>query len=524
MNNYKEAELQGRIKELEQEVKLLQEEKRLNRYKNGHFTPELKLLFQTIAAHINGTITFINASTYRYEFVGDLHCQYYGLEADQIIGKEMRSIIGEADFHTAKSYFKRVKKGQSVTFEQNLKKDGFNRWYSITYIPHQNNSGEVVAIIAIIFDITDKKAIEIDLLDQKEQFRLLIEESSDPIFVFDTEGTYRYSNKVFALSTGLHQDEIVGKKLWEVCDANEIENRKLVLKRCTEEEKTIVEEIRVFNGNTKMVFISTINPVINQYGKIESFIGIAKNISERKKIELELKQSEETLRQLNKTKDQLFSIIGHDLKNPFQAIIRLSEVLTNNLKDPENRNVVDTIHKAGETAHRLLENLLEWSRLQTGDLLASYERFSAVDLINLVLNLYESNIKSKNISVKSDIADNVYLNADRRMCQTIFRNLISNAIKFTPKGGIIDIEAQLIDKGVQITIRDTGVGIEPDHIGKLFNINDKTVKNDTENNRGTGLGLVLCKEFVDRHNGKIWVNSEVNRGSVFSVYIPTEFN
>jgi signal transduction histidine kinase len=229
------------------------------------------------------------------------------------------------------------------------------------------------------------------------------------------------------------------------------------------------------------------------------------------------------LKELNATKDKFFNIIAHDLKNPFNGILGLSDVIISSPPDTvtyeELIDMVKMIHGTSESAFNLLENLLEWSKTQIGRIEFCPEKFLLDKLFRDIYQLLNNQSKQKNISINF-LTKEMEIVADRNMIHTILRNLITNAIKFTNDGGKIEIEAIQTSTDLQITVRDSGVGISESDKEKLFRISEKTATFGTRNEKGTGLGLLLCKELVEKHGGRIWVESEPGKGSSFIFSIP----
>jgi signal transduction histidine kinase/Tfp pilus assembly protein PilF len=236
-----------------------------------------------------------------------------------------------------------------------------------------------------------------------------------------------------------------------------------------------------------------------------------------------ISKSEADLKKLNTTKDKLFSILSHDLRSPFSSILGFSEVLyyeTGNFDAAQIKEIASTIYETSRETFDLLDNLLEWSRAQTGSIIFEPENIHLKDLVNSAVGLLENSAKKKDIIISNEIPEQIYVFADNNMINTILRNLLSNAIKFTHKKGKIKIAARDIDDFIEITIADSGVGIKPEDIKKLFGIDMGFSTVGTDNEKGTGLGLILCKEFIEKNNGKIWVESELGKGSNFIFTLP----
>lgn len=239
----------------------------------------------------------------------------------------------------------------------------------------------------------------------------------------------------------------------------------------------------------------------------------------------ELGVANKQLTELNATKDKFFSIIAHDLKSPFNAILGFSDILLenhNDYNDEERKKIIRLVNNSANSAFSLLENLLTWSRSQSGQVSFSPEKLHLNILLSETMVDLQSQANKKNIQLLETVSENNMIFADKNMIATVFRNLISNAIKFTSKNGTIIIASkkQTDSNFLEISVTDTGVGIPQDKIDDLFRIDKNTSTQGTENEKGTGLGLILCKEFVKKNSGKIWVESEVDIGSKFIFTLP----
>jgi len=241
----------------------------------------------------------------------------------------------------------------------------------------------------------------------------------------------------------------------------------------------------------------------------------------RQKIQIEEQKKE--LETLNATKDKFFSIIAHDLKNPFASLIGASDFLvssSNDLSKEQMANFLNIINNSAKQGYRLLENLLEWSRMQTGILAWQPEQVDMWDLVNEVVHLLRGSAETKQIHLEARVDEDLSAFVDPNMINTVVRNLVSNAIKFTPRGGEVIVESKQLKDAIEITVRDNGIGIKAADIAKLFRIDEQLMQNGTENETGTGLGLILCKEFIDKHKGELYVKSELNKGSSFIFTLP----
>lgn len=249
---------------------------------------------------------------------------------------------------------------------------------------------------------------------------------------------------------------------------------------------------------------------------------IEEQAEELRKQAEELNKMNKSLRTLNATKDKFFSIIAHDLKNPFQSIIGFTELLLTNfesLSDEKKIGHLNIIYSSAENVFKLLENLLQWARSQTGKIQFEPEEFELDKVIEPNIELVDSLLKDKNIEVSNNIPEGTTVYADKNMINTVIRNLISNAIKFT-EDGKLNIEAQAQEGSVTVRISDTGLGIPESKLDTLFEVEKSKSTEGTRNESGTGLGLILCKEFVVKNQGKIWVESKEGEGSTFSFSVP----
>ncbi len=234
-------------------------------------------------------------------------------------------------------------------------------------------------------------------------------------------------------------------------------------------------------------------------------------------------ESEKSLLSLNQTKDKFFSIIAHDLINPFQPLLGLSELLItdlDNLSDDEIKKYATLIKESAMKLYNLLSNLLKWTQAQTGRLSYNPENIYLKELVTEILSFYKENAKIKNIHLMNHINKEVMAYADRELLSAIFRNLISNAIKFTNKNGYVKIDAYEKDRIVEVLVKDNGIGIDPERINKIFKIESAISTRGTEDEEGTGLGLILCKEFIEKNRGKIRVVSHKGKGTSFHFTLP----
>ncbi|MCO5266676.1 MAG: tetratricopeptide repeat-containing sensor histidine kinase [Lentimicrobium sp.] len=246
---------------------------------------------------------------------------------------------------------------------------------------------------------------------------------------------------------------------------------------------------------------------------------------EIRKSEKELEVDNKSLAETNATKDKFFSIIAHDLKGPISATMGLSELLERDFESYDNeqqKKIISYIHQGLQDNFNLLENLLQWAASQRGTISFKPDKIHLLSISEASCNILKQSALEKSIQLINQVSEDIFIHADSNMISTILRNLISNAIKFTPKGGVVSIEASISEEQqwVEIAVKDNGRGMSKEMQSKLFDIASNISTKGTEKESGTGLGLILCKEFVEKQNGKIRVESESGHGSSFYFTIP----
>jgi signal transduction histidine kinase len=289
-------------------------------------------------------------------------------------------------------------------------------------------------------------------------------------------------------------------------------------------------EINALGVNKQPVTYEVKASMIRQNGVLTGVQCVFSDVTKRKEATLKLEKYSQDLLELNKTKDKFFSIIAHDLRNPFSSMIGFSEMLLEDLdrlsKD-EIRDSLKIIRSSAKNSFNLLDNLLAWSRLETGHMPFNPNQIVLYEAVEEVINILFSLAYRKKIEINNLVGPKILVYADKNMLETILNNLVMNAIKYTPTGGEINIFAGEIvsDAGskpnfITISVADTGVGMDTNTLGMLFTLNKLVSYPGTEKEPGTGLGLLLTREMVEKHGGRIWAESTPGKGSVFSFLIP----
>lgn len=370
----------------------------------------------------------------------------------------------------------------------------------------------------------------LELQKSEEKFRIITENSSDIIWHLDSNFILTYISPADERIRGFKKEEVIGKSLFSILKPEGIAMIKEAnIKRLNSLDNAIrsapaIYELEQLCKDGSWVWIeATAAAFYDLDGNISGYHGVSRNISERKKADLLLKERESQLRELNSTKDKLFSIIAHDLRSPFNAILGLSELLINNIKDYEvskSEKYLKIINSSAENTLTLLDNLLTWAKAQTGENIFKPEKISLPAIINELLSESKSIANIKNITLNYNQTEDIEVYADVNMLKTILRNLLSNAIKYTHPNGKIAITTVMKQNNIEIEVSDNGVGLIEETRNKLFKVDTNITTPGTADEKGSGLGLILCKEFVERHGGEIWVNSEWGKGSAFIFTLP----
>lgn len=238
-----------------------------------------------------------------------------------------------------------------------------------------------------------------------------------------------------------------------------------------------------------------------------------------------LRQSEMQLEEINKNKNRFFSIISHDLRSPFNSLLGLTKFILDDFDEFSKEEIKDSVynlHQVSEGLYNLIEDLLDWSRIQFDRIEFQAETFNLNEMVTFVINSLKSVARDKNITIVNLVPKNCTIRADQHMINTVIRNLVGNAIKFTPKHGLVKISSGFDIDDIIISVEDTGVGMKNEITSRLFKMESKVSTSGTEGEAGTGLGLLICKEFVEKHSGKIWVKSQPGKGSNFFFRIPVQ--
>jgi len=363
------------------------------------------------------------------------------------------------------------------------------------------------------------------------KYRFLTENTTDIAWHLDKDLRFTYVSPADEKIRGYKKEEVIGKTIWDILTP---EGALYISDMIAEKRKNVSEflkpsryEIPAHCKDGRVMWADvSINPIIDDEGNIIGYNGITRDITEKKKFEEEIQLKNEKLKEINDTKDKFFSIIAHDLRSPFQGLLGISSLLVSeadNLSIDEIKEFAIMLNNSLNNQFRLLEDLLNWARIQAGKMKYEPVSMNVLEEIYSVLQMFKTNLKNKNIELKLNIGEDVIVMADKDMFWLLVRNLLSNAIKFTKPGGHIEINSSIEADMAIIEVKDDGVGIESEYIGKLFKLDSHYSTEGTNNESGSGLGLILCKDIIDKHGGKIWVESELGNGSSFMFTLPKNF-
>ena len=397
--------------------------------------------------------------------------------------------------------------------------------YSVENVYREEHLQFLDSIGSQVANVIERKRAENELEISHSLVSATLESTADGILVVDKSGKITNFNSKFV-------------ELWRIPESilqmrDDETMLAFVLNQLKEPEQFMNKVQEIYNNDEevstdfitfkdgKIFEIYSQSQVFNgkSVGRVWSF----RNITEQKKTLKALHQSETKFRELNATKDKFFSIIAHDLKSPFNGILGFSNLLTDQIRAKDYDGIeeyAEIIQYSSQKAIDLLMNLMEWSRSQSGRMDFNPERIEIGFLIGEVFELSNIAAIQKSIQFTTVQSEPLMVNIDKEMISSVLRNLISNAIKFTHPGGKIELKVEKTEKDLLVTVSDNGIGIEKKELAKLFRIDESYSLPGTHNEKGTGLGLVLCKEFIDKHKGTIWAESETDLGSRFCFKIP----
>lgn len=394
----------------------------------------------------------------------------------------------------------------------------------------RNKQGQATYFLGYVVDSTQSILAHEKLRISEERLSMVINGTNVGIWDWHIPDGRLVINERWAEMVGHTLEELqpLSIQAWiDLCHPEDLEKSNALLARhFAGETEYYICEARMRHKSGEWVWVLDQGKVFewDDAGKPVRMAGTHLDINKRKMAAEILERTLKELQEANATKDKFFSIISHDLRSGFNNILSGARLIQT--PEVKKRGQVDTLaaelHKSAKMQHELLENLLTWSRIQRDKIDFVPAPMLLCSSVHKVIEMMAPNARQKEIQLHNQIETELILVADRDMIQTVLRNLTSNAIKFTPPGGEISFRAQVENDATVVSVQDTGVGISERGRHQLFRIDSNYRADGTAGEKGTGLGLILCKEFIEKHGGKIWVESEQDRGSTFFFTIPRQ--
>jgi len=446
-----------------------------------------------------------------------------GYSAEEMIGKYVWTFVVNEEL-SKKAVLAKLSRKQPPgrNYERTFrKKDGSTLLALVDDKILLDKKGNIDGLLTAFQDITERNKAEEEIL----KLYRAIESSGEVIFMTNKNGLITYINPTFTEIYGYTSEEVVGittprilksnkmnkeqyDKFWKIILSGGIANGQLI-------NKTKDGQLVEMEGSANAVF--------DKRGNLIGFLAIQRDVTERNKADLQLKKYAEDLNTSNVAKDKLFSILAHDLRGAFNVILGYSEFLYDDFEDlsvNEIKKYTNSIYETTQNTFKLFDNLLEWARMQMGRTLFSPSPFDICIIIKEVISMNLPIAQGKNIKIESQCNNKCLVYADENMVRTVLRNLLSNAIKFSNMNGTVSFEIIPIEEYIEIKVSDSGVGISEENLSKLFKIESNFSTLGTAEEKGTGLGLHLCKEFVEKCGGKIRVESVEGKGTSFYFTLP----
>ena len=466
---------------------------------------------------------------FRVDYINPKGCELNNMSAREQIGKGLCELLpSHKSSGLFDEYVKLVETGgiiekESVVYEDDYAGKHLRRAFEI----RASKFGD--GFIATWRDITAKRETEEMLIESEREKASLIDNL--PGFVYkcalDRDWTMFYMSEKCLEVTGYTPEDFIQNKRLTYNEIIHPDFRDAIWEKWQNSltpESFFKEEYKIItaSGKTKWVWEQG-RCIFSPSGVLTHLEGFITDITSRKEMEDALRESESKLAELNATKDKFFSIIAHDLKSPFNSIVGIGDLLNEQIRKKEYESLEEytsIMKNSSIKAMNLLTNLLEWSRSQTGRMEFNPEFIRLSQIVDEVIALSHYNATQKSIKIISNIPKSTICYADKAMISSVLRNLVSNSLKFTGKGGEIKITSRYENSHCHVTVSDNGTGMTQKEIDNLFRLDSFYSTRGTENEGGTGLGLILCKEFITKHGCEIAAESIKGKGSSFSFTLP----
>ncbi len=453
----------------------------------------------------------------RYLFVNSAVAKRADKKPEELLGKDNSIIFSTEEAKETRAMDLEVmESGKIRTFEEQLTTTLGKDIYLTTKGPLKDAQGKTIGLFGISHDITKRKRDEEALRVSQDKFAFAFNSSPNAILIQDIPtGKYTEANVTNEKIFGYSQEQFIGKSSLELNLYQDPKVRERVVKVLN--EQGYIRNMEILCRHKSGEDLHILLTVERHYVDNNPFLYInAQDVTERKRVELELQK-------LNLDKDRFISILGHDLRGPVNNILALLDLLRtdlSNMEMEEMEEIVDVSYLSAQKTAKLLEDVLLWATAQSGKMKFDPQITNfKVDCLGII-ELFQFNADAKNITIELHCEDSLEVYGDKNMLGTVLRNLLSNALKFTREGGKITISGEKGTKEIVVSIADNGVGIAPKDIDKIFDRTQLFTSIGTNEEEGTGFGLKLCREFVEKHGGKIWVESELGKGTTFYFSLP----
>lgn len=447
----------------------------------------------------------------------------FGTYPDDLTGRNLKEFLSEQELVFIHKETEKRKKGETSIYElQILRADQKPFFILVTTTPKFDKQGNFLETLGFFRDITDKKKAEEALRLEQEKIKNVLNSLQDLIFIFNAEGYYVEYLQQESFKLLKKPEEFIGKNISEILPKSISEMHMKAIRNLKKSNKAQVFDYMLPIGRTKYWFTAHVLRLKGNAFQDDLFIGVVRDITIRKVQEVKLKQSAIDLQGVIEDRNKLISIMAHDLKNPFAAMLGMSEMLTkyyDSFSDEKRKEYLSRILINTKNIQSLLENTLQWSLNEQDRLSFDLIEINVGEIVGEILRGINVMLVQKEIDVLNNIPDDLTMLADEQMIRIIFSNLITNAYKFSKVKGLIEVNFENENGFYEFSVVDYGVGMSPNIKKSLFSKDYKTTREGTEGEKGTGLGLVLCKDFVERHGGKIWVESTPNERTSFTFTI-----
>lgn len=453
--------------------------------------------------------------------------------ASEMLGTDPLDYVIEQDMervaHMIEAWEKNMNPASRFDFT-GRRKDG-----SVLFVENSVSSYQIeneIFVVWVLRDVTDEKNAQLALQISEERYRNITENINESFWTAErVTGRLKavfYTSAIKKITGYPSEKFIEDPKLWRKIihpDDEEIVVDKIKKFYSDKSRNFYSLEYRILDNLGNTIWIENKLSVLRENGgEIQKVFGIVSDITLNRRAEEELRKSAENLKELNETKDRFISIVSHDLRTPFSSILGFTDILLSEDDMPQDKQkkYIEFIQESSRNMLSLVNSLLDWTRLQTGRVRFEPERINMKPLVEKAFSILAGVALQKNIKLISAIEKDIFVHADESLLLQVFNNLMSNAIKFTKAGGTISVNAtpEIEKRQIVIGVKDDGVGIRKEDIDKLFKVDSKFTTNGTAGERGSGLGLSLVHDIIQKHGGRIWVESEFGKGSEFIFTLP----